>query len=315
VGSARAHRHSTSKLKPGASHMPAPVLCIVAVVERLSLDDPAGRYLPGRVVDRVANAGGATVSQLLHHTSGTFDYLKSPDLAQEALGSYDYEYQGAAKLLEYAYDEDAAFAAGTSWGYSNTNFLLLELIAQRASGDTGKQLLESLVFEPLALRSTSYDPSRPAPRGMVRGYADLFADGELIDVTESELERFHYDGGVVSNVYDLADFLDALLASDLLQDEARAALLDTVPTHGHSERGTDHYGCGLILEQHPRFGRVYGHSGTGFGFSAHVYRIESLGITFAAIVNASQHTMEERSYRWFSPLKHDDILRLVPDEP
>jgi hypothetical protein len=46
-----------------------------------------------------------------------------------------------------------------------------------------------------------------------------------------------------------------------------------------------------------------------------VYRIADQGITFAAIVNASQHTMEERSYRWFSPLKHDDILQLVTAEP
>jgi hypothetical protein len=46
-----------------------------------------------------------------------------------------------------------------------------------------------------------------------------------------------------------------------------------------------------------------------------VYHVERSGITFAAIVNASQHTMEERSYRWFSPLKEDDILELVAGEP
>lgn len=279
--------------------------------ERLALDEPVRDLLPSGVVSGLDNADRVTLRELLQHTSGLFDYLKSSELFLEAAGSYDYEYQSREALLAYAYDHAAEFEPGTSWSYSNTNFLLLEPIAEAASGRSGKRLLEQTVFEPLALVSTSYDPRSPAPDGMVRGYADLFADGELIDVTDSNLERFHYDGGVISNVYDLADFLDALLLGSLLGDTAREQMLDVVSTEGRSERGTDYYGLGLILERHPEFGPVYGHSGTAFGFSAHVYHLADYGITYAAIVNASQHTLEERSYRWFSPLKHDDVLRLV----
>lgn len=277
----------------------------------VSLATPARDFLPSEIVDEVENADRATIEQLLHHTSGIYNYLESTDLFFEATGSYDYEYQSKEELIEYAYGEEAEFAAGTSWGYSNTPFLLLELIAERLTDRTSEQLMRSLVIDPLGLRSTSYQPSQPAPAGIVRGYADLFADGALIDSTDTQLERFHFDGGVVSNVYDLADFLDALLDGPLLSDEARAQLLDTVPTEGHSERGTDDYGAGLIVEQHPELGRIIGHSGTALGYSAHVYRVEDYGITFAAIVNGSQHAIEERSYRWFSPLQHDDIVRIA----
>jgi D-alanyl-D-alanine carboxypeptidase len=281
--------------------------------DRLELAGLAREHLPSSVVSNIENADRATIDQLLHHTSGIFNYLESTELFFEAGGSYDYEYQSRRRLLEYAYGEDAEFDAGRGWGYSNTNFLLLDLIAEHASGDSSATALHERTIEPLGLRSTRYTPGKPPPAGMVRGYADLFADGDLIDVTDTQLEWFHYDGGVISNVYDLADFLDALLSGPLLSEGARTAMLETVPTNGESERGVDHYGAGLIEERHPEHGPIRGHSGTALGFSAHVYRIERYGITFAAIVNASQHGLEERSYRWFSPLEHDDIVRLAAE--
>jgi D-alanyl-D-alanine carboxypeptidase len=277
----------------------------------ISLDAAARPYLDREVVDEIENAGEATFRQMLNHTSGIFDYVQSTDLLFDALGSYDYEYQSKERLLEYAYGQDAKHAPGAGWSYTSTPFLLLEQAAERMSAAASEKLMRALVFDPLGLRSTRYAPSVAHAPGLVRGYADIFADGDLIDTTDTALERFHFDGGATSNVYDLAKFLDALLDGDLLSASAREALLDTVSTHGSSERGTDFYGAGVIAEQHPELGRVVGHSGTASGYSAHVYRIEELGITYAAIVNGSQHSIEARSYRWFSPLKHDDILRVV----
>jgi len=277
----------------------------------LSLDSCGCDHLPNALTSKIANAEVATVSQLLHHTSGTFNYLESTSLFLRAAGSYDYDYQSKEALLEYAFGEPASFSPGAGWEYSNTNFLLLQTVAEQASGQSGKALLESMVIEPLGLRSTRYDPAQPAPTGLARGYGDLFADGKPIDVTDTALERFHYDGGVIANVYDIADLLDTLLTGPFFSEGARAAFTDYVPTGGNSKRGVDYYGAGLIVEQSPEFGPVYGHSGTTMGFSAHVYHLAQFGITFAAIVNGSQHTLEERSYRWFSPLKYDDVLRLV----
>jgi D-alanyl-D-alanine carboxypeptidase len=296
---------SVTKLFAAAAMLP---LC----EERgIPLDAAVRPYLDREVVDAIENANEATFRQMLNHTSGIFDYVKSTDLLFDALGSYDYEYQPKERLLEYAYGQDAKHAPGAGWSYTSTPFLLLEQAAERLSGTASEELMGELVIDPLDLRSTRYRPSVAHTPGLVRGYADIFADGDLVDTTDTALERFHFDGGVTSNVYDLAKFLDGLLDGDLLSTNAREALLDTVPTRGSSERGTDFYGAGVIAEQHPDFGRVVGHSGTTVGYSAHVYRIEELGITYAAIVNGSQHSVEARSYRWFSPLKHDDILRLV----
>ncbi len=118
----------------------------------------------------------------------------------------------------------------------------------------------------------------------------------------------------MSTVYDLADFIDALFLTPFLGESARTELLTTVATGGKSERGTDFYGSGIILEQHPTFGPVWGHSGTAMGYTAHVYHLERLQITIAALVNGSQNTIEDRSYEWFSPLTNDAILKLVLQE-
>ncbi|MEY4550413.1 MAG: hypothetical protein RL685_6608 [Pseudomonadota bacterium] len=281
---------------------------------RIPLDAAAKGWLPSKLVSNIHNAGSATLGQLLHQTSGIYDYLQALDLYLEGAGSYDYEYQTKEQLLEYAYGEPAAYPAGNGWNYSETNFLLLELIAERLSGMTGPEVLDSLVISELGLRSTFYAPSEELPRGLARGYADLFGDRRLTDVTDTNLERFHFDGGAISNVYDLADFLEAVLSSGFLSDTARSQLLEVVPTNGKSERGTDFYGCGLILEQHPVYGAVWGHSGTTLGFTAHVYHVEQSNITFAAIVNGSQKALERQSYDWFSPLKSDNIMRLLAGE-
>lgn len=287
------------------------VILLLSEDSRLELDEFAKPYLPPEVVSKIANAENCTIRQLLNHNSGIYNYLESVSLVLESYGSYQYAYQPKEKLVEYAYNKDAESNPGEGWNYSNTNFLLLEMIAEKVTDVDCRTLLDSLIFQPLDLKSTSYNPGGPVPKGLARGYADFFADGELIDVTETEIENFHFDGGVISTVYDLADFMDALFQSSFLSEYLKSELTKTVATHGESERGTDFYGSGVILEKHPKYGNVWGHSGTATGYTAHVYYIENENITIAAIVNGSQNTIEDRSYKWFSPLKYDSILRLA----
>lgn len=276
----------------------------------LTLDTPLRDLIAGPALSRISNVDVVTLRQLLNHTSGIFDYLSAPALLQEAFAP-GFEYQPKERLLEHAYDEPAAFAPGAGWSYSNTNYLLLELAAEAVTGQTGPELMAQHVLEPLGLTSTRYAPELPPPQAMAHGYADLPGQPAPVDVTALGLERFHFDGGVVSNVHDLADFLDAVLGPDLLSDTSRRALLDFVPTGGASQRGTDHYGAGIILEASPEHGRVLGHLGTTVGFTTHLYRVVETGVTFAAIVNGSQSALEQLSYEWFSPLLGSRVLDLV----
>jgi D-alanyl-D-alanine carboxypeptidase len=280
----------------------------------ISLDSLAKPWLPKQVRTEIENADRVSFAQLLNQTSGLYPYLDQVQLFFAGAGSYDFPYHTKEEFLEYAYGQPAEYGPGNGWNYSDTNFLLLEIAAERLAGLGSVELMNQRLISELGLRSTFYDPAAAVPRGLARGYADLFADERLIDVTDNNLERFHFDGGVISNVYDLADLLDALLSSDYLSASARAALLDGVSTRGNSDKGTDFYGAGMIIEQHPELGPVFGHSGSSLGFTAHVYHVESAGITFAAIVNASQKNLERRSYDWFSPLKSDRVLRVVMEQ-
>ena len=71
------------------------------------------------------------------------------------------------QFLEFAYGESAEYAPGNGWNYSETNFLLLETIAERLSGQASTALMDSLVISALELRSTFYGPSEALPRGLV----------------------------------------------------------------------------------------------------------------------------------------------------
>jgi len=89
----------------------------------IPLDTPAKRWLPSELREEIDNANTATIGQLLHHTSGTYDYLSSLSLFLEAAGSYDFPYYTKEDFLEYAYGEPVEYAAGNGWNCSETNFL------------------------------------------------------------------------------------------------------------------------------------------------------------------------------------------------
>jgi D-alanyl-D-alanine carboxypeptidase len=152
---------------------------------KLSLDDPVGKYLPD-----LTRANEVTIRQLLSHTSGYQDYWPqdyAPPFMLHDVTARDILDRWARKPLD--------FDPGTKWQYSNTNFVIAGLIAEKASGVPLLQFLSDRIFTPLGMKSvmnidqnrltetdaTGYfryalGPLRPAPK---EGKGWLFAAGEL----------------------------------------------------------------------------------------------------------------------------------------
>jgi len=98
------------------------VVLQLADERRLTLDDTVERWLPGVV----PNGGAITVRQLLNHTSGLYSYTDLPfylQLLREPLRTWQ-----PLQLVQLAVAHPPLFAPGTSWSYSNTNYILLGLI-------------------------------------------------------------------------------------------------------------------------------------------------------------------------------------------
>ena len=261
-----------------------------------SLDDPARDYLPAEVVDKIANldrdtpGGGATLAQLLQHTSGIPDYLT----IDYFLAAFNGQLTGdaAADELRWAYGRDPWFDPGTDLAYSNANYLLLSLAMEQATGEAAYDTVRHHVLDPLQLTAT--DGRSDASRAIVRGYGDLHGNGRLMDHTELTegvmLGAGKLDGGLVSTPHDVAQFLRAVAQGELLEEPSQTELTsfyDYEP--GEDDGPEDGYSLGLARLDTP-YGVAWGHYGGVYPFQSAAFHFPDHDVT--AVVFASGFTSD-----------------------
>ncbi len=140
------------------------VLQLVAEHE-LRLSDSVARWLPGLVPDGRA----ITLRELLQHTSGIFDYFNDPSFVQAFKTDPTRTWQPRA-LIDIAVAHPPLFSPGTAFAYSNTDYILLGLIIQTATGQPLARELEDRIFAPFGMHHTSLPfadviPPRPYAHG------------------------------------------------------------------------------------------------------------------------------------------------------
>ena len=229
--------------------MTATVVLQAVARGQLALDDTVDHWLP----DLLDHGGEATLEQLLSHRSGLHDYvqlvkpgheLKTPEQAIAELPKPD-------------------FAAGQDGNYSNTNFLVLGLVVEKATGTPFAELLRRDILAPTGMTHTAlFD---------VPGPGDTTTSGYLRD-PQDDLPAVNFAGaagGVVSNAGDLDRFLSALLGGDLLPMD----LVERMTTsHGRlSDFGID-YGLGVALRP-THCGTMLGHQGDIPGFRSELWSL------------------------------------------
>lgn len=229
----------------------ATIVLQLAGEERLGVDDPVERWLPGVV----PNGGAITLRQLLSHTSGLFNYTEG---LENALLANPGRAWSPRDLLELAFSHAPLFAPGANWSYSNTNYVLLGLVIEAVTGKKVDQELRERLFEPLALRSTSFPSGISIEEPFAHGYVGL-PGGTLFDVTSILSPSWSYAAGqIVSTAADVTTFFSALLKGRLLP----APLLTQMKT-GSAVSGV--YGLGLQIISTP-CGRAFGHDGNFFAW-------------------------------------------------
>ena len=163
----------------------AAAILMLAEEGKLSLDDKVIRWLPD-----LTRAGDVTIRQILSMTSGYQDFwpqdyvmpmMMQPVTAPEIAAGW------AKKALD--------FEPGAKWQYSNTNYVIAGMIAEKVAGMPLLDYLQKRVFVPLKMTTVSntdaaplgpedpmrylryaLGPLRPAPK---EGRGWMFAAGEL----------------------------------------------------------------------------------------------------------------------------------------
>ncbi|MEU7018089.1 serine hydrolase domain-containing protein [Streptomyces sp. NPDC046385] len=234
------------------------VLQLVAE-RRVDLDAAIDTYLPGLVRGEGIDGRRITVRHLLQQTSGLPDY--SNYLGDEV------RYYAPRELLTTALQHPADFAPGTSWKYSNTNYVLAGLIVQKVTGRPLAEQIDRRVIKHIGLRHT-YFPA-PGDAGIrephPHGYYRESADAPLRDITEIDPSWGWAAGQMVSTGSDLNRFFGALLAGRLLPAPQLAQMRSTVPAEATFGPGA-RYGLGLVSRPLPCGSLSWGHGGSFPGY-------------------------------------------------
>ncbi|MGW1867274.1 serine hydrolase domain-containing protein [Streptomyces mauvecolor] len=251
---------------------------------RLSLDDSVDTWLPGLVRGNGNDGRAITLRQILNHTSGIYNYTADPDFRKLVFGpgflQHRYDTWTPERLVRTAVAHRPDFAPGTSWKYSNTNYILAGMVIQQVTGRSYAQEAERRILRPLNLRSTSFpgtDARMPQPSG--RAYSTLGgAPDQVYDVTELNPSIGGSAGEVVSNSLDLNRFYRALLGGKLLPPRQLAEMTTTVPS---DEIPHSSYGLGLMKVRLSCGTEVWGHSGGIHGSSSEAVVTKDAGHSLA----------------------------------
>jgi D-alanyl-D-alanine carboxypeptidase len=227
----------------------------------LELDDTVGERLPSLP----AAWAGVTVGQALHHTSGLPDFLTpryQADLNADPLRRFT-----PPELVSYVANAPLVFPPGSAYNYSNTNSIVVGLMAEAATGRSYERLLRSRVFSPLGLPGTSLPGGARLPRPFAHGYS-LDPPQPAEDVSEAvSMSALWASGGLQSTSAELGRFIRGYVSGRLFGRALRRAQRRWV--EGHSEPigpGTNSAGLALFRYR-MSCGTVYGHTGNFVGYT------------------------------------------------
>lgn len=228
----------------------------------IKLDDPISKYLADEPwFGRLPNANTVTLRMLMNHTSGIEEYYELGDFMSR-LKADPYREWSPVELFAYIFDRKPLFAAGSAWGYSDTNYLILGYIVEKVTGNTMYDLAKQHALKPYRLTLT--EPSVKATfKDLATGYSRagspfpfhgaMVKDGKMVFSPSFEWTG----GGFVSNPADLAAWAKALYHLEGVSADTRKEMQSGVK----ARTGRDHlYGLGMQIRPWEG-GYSYGHSG------------------------------------------------------
>ncbi|MFO0848488.1 MAG: serine hydrolase domain-containing protein [Gemmataceae bacterium] len=243
---------------------------------KVGLDDKLSKWLGEEAwFARLPNGGDLTVRHCLHHATGLPEYFEGKGFETAIKADPDREWK-PAELLAYVLDVKPLFAAGKGWAYADTNYILVGMVAEKA---TGKPLFAEVVrrlVEPLKLDRTVPSDRRVIP-DLAVGYAGprnplgpagrTIVGGKLLTNPQFEWAG----GGLASTPTDLARWAKAVYEGKAFRKPETLTLLLTGVDSAGGRGGAkgSQYGLGVMIRESP-WGPSYGHGGWYPGYRTEV---------------------------------------------
>lgn len=264
--------------------MTAALIVLLAQEGKLKFTDPVSVYVPG-----VPNGENITIAELLKMRSGLYGYTADPELGG-ALDADPAKAWTPQEVLAIAFRHPPQFPPDTSYEYSNTNYALLGLVAEKVGGRPLAQQLNDRVFAPFGLGQTSLpapdDTSMPVPYSHGYMYGGTFyaladdpypADmqaaaraGTLqpIDYTNQNSSYATAAGGAISTADDLATWMKALVSGKLFDADFHQQWLTSLQAEDPDAPDGQKYGYGISYQRFGPNAAMYYHGGELPGFNS-----------------------------------------------
>lgn len=264
--------------------MTAAVIVQLAQEGKLRFSDPISKYVPN-----VPNGRNITIDQLLKMRSGLYGYTNDPAFAA-TLDAKPAKAWTPREVLDIAFRHPPVFPPGTAYDYSNTNYALLGLVAEKVGGEPLGKAFRNRLFKPNHLRETTLpaatDTSIPDPfsRGyMYGGSAYALVDkpyppdvqaaaraGTLQphDYTNQNPSYATAAGGAISTADDLATWMRALVGGRVFDADTQRRWLDSPQATDPAQPTEPQYGWGIERQTFAPNATMYYHFGELPGFNS-----------------------------------------------
>jgi D-alanyl-D-alanine carboxypeptidase len=225
---------------------------------RVALDQPVRRWLPD-IDDRI------TLRHLLQHTSGLINYTNTREFRDlygtaDAIAALRDRTWTPQELLAFTTGQPGLFEPGSSWTYSNTNYILLALVVEQVTGNHYATEIARRILRPLGLRATELPGASPRIAGP-HSHGYLPSEHGPVDITMFNPSITGASGEMLSTTADLNRFYRALMTGRLLPPSQLGQMRTAWPTGRRYD-----YGLGLQTRQLPDGARLWGHEGEIFGY-------------------------------------------------
>jgi CubicO group peptidase (beta-lactamase class C family) len=249
---------------------------------KLGLDDDITKWLP----DFETKGNKVTLRHLLDHTSGIANLPEMPEIrAMRLLRNPDATRDEVYEIIRrYPFQ----FPTGTKEIYSNTNYWLLGLVVEKASGMAYGDYLEQNIFKPLGMsRSMHCDRSKDVPR-RARGHG--MRNGVTGRVPEIVHTATYAAGALCSTAEDMITWLRALHGGKVLSPRSYEEMI----TPSKLDDGTPlRYSLGCIVGEDSHGLRYIAHNGGGFGYSAEARWYPEGQLAVVVLTNSEPDTITQ----------------------
>lgn len=264
-------------------------IALLVVDGKLSLEDPASKYIPG--LKKYSQE--IKVKHLVYNSSGLLDYYnfdRAGGKSWVTFNHFDIDECIATSMTS----DTLAFDPGTQWNYSNINFMLLTKIVEKVSGMTFREFAQKRLFKPLGMENTCINDdhtqvikNRATPYNIrntenVEAYSEagfkLNPEGDYI---QHHRNAPHYGGsGVISTVEDLLKWVGNMHTKKF----GGQTLYDQIHFTPEFDHGRNNQAMGLY------FGDFNGRKmiawdGGDYGISAQIARFPEQGLAIIVLSN------------------------------